>query len=462
MRTPASPLAIGLLAAALAAPAAELIVKDGGASVHPRCDESSSALAELPEGARVRLRFVLAGVETACHSIATEVDGRKIAGFIEKSRLAGLDEIEQRRKERTAAAAGSARTAGFAAAPLPKLPEPTAASLADPTAQALAAASEALRNNEPKKVAEILGAAQVPVTDRNGAVLLARSYLDQTRPQDALTTLEQALVAHPDDALLLGLAGMSSFQRDRRPEALRYLRKSLRIAPDPGFQRLHDRLAQEVEADQAGETAYGMRLSLRYEDKALDDDVARRLTKEFEREINRLTFQLGCRFDSRISVIVRTTENYRRATGANEWSGGRYDGRIHIAVPPSGEPDEYVRETFAHEFVHACLARRGSWPSWFHEGMAQKLSGRKLDSRLRAALVELNGKGELPALELLSGGWGRLNARAASVAYALALAAAEVMYQDLRDYGVRNLLNNPDRVSQVGQKIDKRLQQTLR
>jgi hypothetical protein len=186
------------------------------------------------------------------------------------------------------------------------------------------------------------------------------------------------------------------------------------------------------------------------------------LAKEFEAQVNKVIFQLGCKFDDRDSVIVRTQENYHQASGAAEWSGGVYDGRIQIAVPPSGKADDYVRQTFAHEFVHACLARRGPWPSWFHEGIAQKISGKTLGAQERAVLTQMNKAEQLPTLAQLSGGWARMGGQQAAIAYAMALAAAQVLYQDQQDYGVRNLLNNPDRLPAVAERIDARLRESLR
>lgn len=459
-----SPLFRALLAAVgLASPllAADLGVTDAGASLLATCGDESSAIHELEPGTTVSLRFSIAGSATTCHSVTAEVDGRKVVGFVAKESLAGLDELEQQRRS-SSTVASSGR--GPASAKLPVAPALVDIPVADIAAAnaALQAAADALRDDDPNRALALIRDSGVPATDRNAAILSAQASLKLTRPQDALTALEHALVEHPDDAVLLGLAGAASFQRDRRPEALRYLKRSLALQPNSSFDALRRRIEHEVDTDQASETTYGMRLALRYEGAALPDAAARGLAQEFETQINKVVFQLGCKFDDRINVIVRTQENYRQATLAAEWSGGRYDGRIHIAVPPSGEADQYVRQTFAHEFVHACLARRGPWPSWFHEGMAQKLSGRTLTPQAREALTQLNKADGLPTLDQLNGGWARLGTQQASIAYALALAAAQVMYQDLQDYGVRNLLNNPDRLDAAAQRVDTRLRETLR
>ncbi len=440
--------------------AADLGVTEDGASLLATCGDDSSAIQELEPGTTVSLRFSIAGTSTTCHSVTVDVDGRKLSGYVNKESLAGLDEIEQLRRSSSVVASSRGPTSST----LPVAPAQVELPVTDVAAYsaALQAAAEALRDDDPNRALILIRDSGVPATDRNAAVLSAQASLKLTRPQDALTALEHALVENPDDAVLLGLAGMASFQRDRRPEALRYLKRSLALQPNPSFDAVRRRIERELQTDQASETTYGMRLALRYEGAAIPDAAARELAQEFEAQINKVIFQLGCKFNDRISVIVRTQENYQQATGAAEWSGGRYDGRIHIAVPPSGEVDQYVRQTFAHEFVHACLARRGPWPSWFHEGMAQKISGRTLTPQARDILTQLNQADQLPTLAQLDGGWARLGTRQASIAYSLALAAAQVLYQELQDYGVRNLLNNPDRLVAAAERVDARLRESLR
>lgn len=440
--------------------AADLVVKLGGAPLLASCGDASSALGQLDAGTTVSLRFSIAGAATTCHSVNAEVGGRKLAGYVAKESLGGLDEVErQRRNSSTTAPSG-----GSNAAPAPTTAPEVALTLDEASAYigVLKAAADALKSDDPNRALATIRESNVPATDRNAAVISAQASLRLTRPSDALAALETALTAHPDDPVLLGLAGVASLQRDKRPEALRYLKRSLAIEPNASFDAVRARVEREMQADQASETTYGMRLTLRYEGAALPDDAARSLAKEFEAQVNKVIFQLGCKFDDRVSVIVRTQENYHQASGAAEWSGGVYDGRIQIAVPPSGKADDYVRQTFAHEFVHACLARRGPWPSWFHEGMAQKISGKTLGAQEREYLTRMNKADQLPKLAQLSGGWASMGGQQAAIAYAMALAAAQVLYQDQQDYGVRNLLNNPDRLPAIAERIDARLRESLR
>jgi hypothetical protein len=213
--------------------AADLVVKEGGAPLLASCGDASSSLRQLEAGTTVSLRFSIAGTATTCHSVSVEVEGRKLAGYVAKESLGGLDEVERQRR-------GSSTVAGNAVLSSPSAPvtaPEVKLSLDEASAYiaALKAASEALDKDDPNRALAVIRDSNVPVADRNGAIISAQASLRLTRPGDALAALETALVAHPDDSVLLGLAGVASLQRDKRPEALRYLKRSLAIEPNPSF-----------------------------------------------------------------------------------------------------------------------------------------------------------------------------------------------------------------------------------
>jgi len=111
----------------------------------------------------------------------------------------------------------------------------------------------------------------------------------------------------------------------------------------------------------------------------------------------------------------------------------------------------------AHETTHACLAMLGEWPSWLHEGMAQKLSGQTLAPASRAELEQLAKAGQLPKLETLRQGWSGLDTQHARLAYSLALEAVDALYENFGNDGVRNLMRNPERLAIISAELDKRL-----
>lgn len=257
------------------------------------------------------------------------------------------------------------------------------------------------------------------------------------------------------DALVA--AGLAAYRADDLRGALDYWQQSLAQRPNAQLEALYARVERERKADDSGEKLYGYRFQLRYEGATVPADVARTMVSVLDEEFTRISVQLGCNANDRIPVIVQSREEYLRTTGAAEWSGGQYDGRIHIALVEGASIGPETRRVFAHEIVHACLANLGKWPSWLHEGIAQKLSGDVLDDGSRAELDELIRRHEVPKLELLAESWSRMDGAHARVAYHLALAAADALYDGYAAYGIANLLREPERLPQVAAELDRKL-----
>lgn len=457
--------ALAFVLAAVGVPAhaaTELVITQDGAPLFVRCG-GGDEVAQLPEGHAVGLRFALAGSDNRCYSVSAEVDGQLVNGYVWRKSLEGLEEFEETRRELSTSqlvrsaietvslpeVAGPRKEAHF--------PSPGVAAIPPEVLQA----ADLLNNGRPDEAERLLAAARLPSDHRAVALLRGRALLEMTRPSDAARVLQPALRSHPQDPHLLALAGMSALQRDDVSTARSYLRQSLEIRHNPSVERLYKTVEREAETDKSSEVTHGARFALRYEGDTLPSGTARKLTEMLDREITRISFQLGCHLNDRLPVIVQSHEHYRQTTGAAEWSGGRYDGRIRIAIPPSGEVDQWVRRTFSHEFVHACLSRTGQWPAWLHEGLAQKLSGDGVQPRDRGLLQQLLQQNRLPSLESLGGNWGRLDSTQAAVAYSLSLVAVEAFYKRHGDYGIRNLLNNRSRLAVVTAELDRGVREEL-
>ena len=89
--------------------------------------------------------------------------------------------------------------------------------------------------------------------------------------------------------------------------------------------------------------------------------------------------------------------------------------------------------------------------------MAQKLSGDTLRPDMQAKLKEFVQKRQIPRLEELKQDWSRLDNEHAELSYALALQAAEALYQHYGSDGVRNLMRNPERLAAISTELDKLL-----
>jgi hypothetical protein len=257
---------------------------------------------------------------------------------------------------------------------------------------------------------------------------------------------------------MLAMAGLAAYHSDQPGQAVRYLEESLEMREDAGARILLARALRESAADTSKGQIVGVRFQFRYDSKDISPAQARALALALDAAFNQVAEKLGCRSEERMTAIIQSREAYFRSTGAAEWSGGLYDGRIRVALlEPS--PGAETQEAFAHEIVHACLARTGQWPAWLHEGLAQYLSGRRASAEERAMVKRMAAAKQLPPLEQLSGSWSRMSAGNAQAAYAAALVAAEWLYARMGADGVRSLIQNPDRLISVSRQADQWLRQ---
>jgi len=212
-------------------------------------------------------------------------------------------------------------------------------------------------------------------------------------------------------------------------------------------------------SDKSAEKLYGTRFLLRYEGGNLQPEVARGIVATLEEEFSRISLELGCRTDERIVTIVQSREAYMASTGAAEWSGGHYDGKIRIPVTPTAAASPELRRVFAHELVHACLAQLGEFPTWMHEGFAQKLSGEALSPNRMQSIRSALRENRIPRLENMTQSWSRMSTQHASMAYTYALAAVTVLNEHYQAYGIQNILRNPERLPAITAEVDKLLLQ---
>jgi tetratricopeptide (TPR) repeat protein len=293
-------------------------------------------------------------------------------------------------------------------------------------------------------------------------MLRAYALLALHQPSQAMNVLEPALKQNPKDARLLALAGHAAYSSDDPRRALAYWRDSLDLSPNAALEQKYKQVEKEIGADKSGEKSYGMRFLLRYDTAVASPELARSMVAALDEEFSRIQFELGCPADERIVTIVQSREAYRASSGAAEWSGGLYDGRIRIPIAPSRQIDPETRRTFAHEIVHACMASIGRWPGWLQEGMAQKLSGEQLYPQQRQVLQVLARAGKLPKLEQLGNGWASLNATQASIAYGMALAAVDIFFDKFSSIGPSNLMNNAALLDQITPQLDQALAESLK
>ncbi len=381
-----------------------LTVKEDGAELRASCEKNDPVIARIAAGAEATARFAING----CYSVEIEIEGKRVRGFLPGASLDGVEvwELARRGAPSIDAPGGGAVTGGGGAG------------------------------------------------SRTAMQLLA-----ENRPGEALALAERALAVTPKDPQILAFAGVAAYRNDMAARAAGYLKDSLAIRPDPAVMKLLERIERERKSDRTGEPLHSTRFLFRFDPQLLPRDTARTLLGVLEQEYSKISFELGCRNAERLAVILQTRQDYLQATGAAEWSGGQFDGRIRVPLPEGDPAGPGVRRTLAHELVHACLAATGTWPAWLHEGLAQRLSGETLGEARRAALRAAAKAGAVPKLGEFSQGWSRMNGANAALAYATSLYAVELFYQHHSAFGIRNLLRSPERLEGVMADLDRRIRE---
>jgi len=396
-------------------------VKDGPTPLRSGCAPDARVLASLPSGAPVTIRYSINGETGPCYKVSVEVEGKTLEGSLPASALLATEDFDQAR-------------------------------------------SQAVWMDTPLVVSQIRTSAALPSL-RAGAgvtaetVAMAQKASDliiSSHPQKALELLDPELKIHRDPGLL-ALAGVAAWRSDDARQALEYWRVSLELSPSPEVEKLYRQVERESKNDQSTDRLYGLRVLLRYESAVVPAETARQMTTVLDQEFTRISQQLGCSSDERIIAIVQSRDAFRKTTDSAEWSGGQFDGKIRVPVFDPKVLDRNMLRSLAHETTHACLTMLGHWPAWLQEGIAQRLSGDSLTAAQTRQIADMTRQGKMPRLSNLKQDWSRLDSAHAAAAYALSLAAVDLLWQDSGDDGVRNLLRNPERLPQVAADLDRRL-----
>jgi tetratricopeptide (TPR) repeat protein len=181
--------------------------------------------------------------------------------------------------------------------------------------------------------------------------------------------------------------GYALMRQDRNREALEAIRTALDIRDDTNLRLMMERIQKGL-ADERGMSERRVsHFNVRYDGEE-HEAVGREIVRALERHYATLAGALDYEPANTIAVILFTREGYYNASGAPAWSGGAFDntdGRIRIPIgglTTSLTPD--IDETLIHELVHAFVADRthGTAPRELHEGLAQYMEGKRIESML--------------------------------------------------------------------------------
>jgi tetratricopeptide (TPR) repeat protein len=225
--------------------------------------------------------------------------------------------------------------------------------------------------------------------DATAQLGLAAAYFRQDQDIFARSTLERALLDHPDHPALHALLGDVYNSQERTEEALQEWRKAYALKPDPSLKEKIDKLARERSIDGDYRQSEAAHFTLRYDGLRAGPDLGGQILEYLESQFR----ALEARFDhyplQPIVVIVYPQKQFYEATQAGADVGGLYDGKIRVPSGGLKQIDAEARRVLLHELAHAFIAgkSRGTAPRWLHEGLAQFIEGRRTPTATGAALT---------------------------------------------------------------------------
>jgi hypothetical protein len=198
--------------------------------------------------------------------------------------------------------------------------------------------------------------------------------------------LRESVEFEPTAAALVDLALLYERQ-DEPSEAAAAAARAEALAPNEGrLKALTERLARTASVEQTFKSARHSHFVARFEGHA-EERLAWTALDLLEKDYFAVGKVLDLYPTERITVVIYTGDQYRKATNGPDWSAGLFDGKIRIREGQLAADQGVLEDTLMHEYVHAALATLPvPVPPWFHEGLAQHFEGRSSPAPLLARL----------------------------------------------------------------------------
>ena len=278
---------------------------------------------------------------------------------------------------------------------------------------------------------------------KNAQLWLGAGFAEflQRRDPEAMTYLQRALDLDP--ALTLARAQLAQvFKRQGDlAEAIRHYEIVVAEIPEQkGLLDTLERWKRERELHERMQVEVGDHFTVSFEGPE-DAAMAAQALDSLNRAFWRICEVLGAFPTKSIPVVLYSGQQFQDITRSPRWAAAAFDGTIRVPMRGAKDQGEDLDRVLAHEFAHALireLASRGV-PTWLNEGLATVLEGPEDVAWMEKAMPET---ARPPSLAALSGSFGKLSGREASLAYAASARAARRLLDEAGGAAVANLLRD--------------------
>jgi len=260
-------------------------------------------------------------------------------------------------------------------------------------------------------------------------VNLAYLYLRRSEFKQAVEYLERAKRIAPDNPDVYKLEGWAYYGMNRLDQAVTEWKKAISLRPDADTQAALDKALRDKNEEENYKENESAHFQLKY-NGAAEPALAREVLHTLEGHYERIASELNYSPSEPIGVILYTQQSFADITRAPGWVGALNDGRIRVPVQGLTNVDSELSRVLKHELTHSFIQQKthGRAPTWLNEGVAQWMEGRRSDENA-AVLVQVYDEGQAASLGNLEGSWMGLSGDAARYAYAWALANTEYIVE---------------------------------
>ena len=286
----------------------------------------------------------------------------------------------------------------------------------------------------------------------------AALYAQMGRMAEAAAFAERATRMAPTNPSGFAMLGYVDLQLNKTKEAVRALKHSLELQPDPSIEALLAKAQRELQAEASFAEEATSHFKLRFEGGQAPALLRRQILETLENDFNDLVRELNFSPRESISVLLYTDKQFFDVTQAPSWSGALNDGKLRLPVNGVAAVDSEFARVLKHELTHSFITQlsRGRCPTWLHEGVAQIMEPRS-SSAEKKILAALYLAGRNIPLNQLEGSFAAFPADQATVAYLESLLAVEY----IRDtYGMADVAMILKRIGE-GQSTEASMRSTI-